>query len=150
MRPSKAERTAWLAGIIDGEGCLIAHFVNVGKAPLNPSGNLDCRIDIHVASPRMIEAIEKVYNDIGVEYTKLPPIVHLLSRRPCWKIRVRKRASVILLLQNILPNLRVKDAEAILMLKFFQRHPIENGETRSSDKQRCDLVDGLKGLKKVA
>ena len=57
---------AWLAGILDGEGCI--------TAKKNSVSSLFCRITIEAVSLNMIAALEEIFRENGVDYSKEGPI----------------------------------------------------------------------------
>lgn len=143
------EDAAWLAGIIDGEGCLYVRFTNVGRWKSNPTGNLETRVEIHVVSARMIDAIEVIYTAWGVEYLRSQPKMQPRSKRPAIKITVNKRVSAMTLLEKILPFLKVKDKEATAILDFLNSVG-SSQDRKSSIEGRSELVRLVRHLKTVA
>lgn len=141
---------AWLAGIIDGEGCIYAHLTNVGRNLKCPTGTLTFRIEVHTVSGRMVDAMEEIYRRRGIAHHRYPPKMQPLSKRPAHKIQVERKASVLRLAILVLPYLRVKDSEAKAVIEFLTRYEREAGETRSTPAARVALIEQLRHLKTVA
>lgn len=103
----------WLAGIIDGEGCLYARFTK--------RKSLEVRLDIQAVSKTMIDAIEVLYSKFGFAYTRQPPKMFKLSKRPAERIIVRRKESLLRLLNKISPFLIVKKQESIRVIAYLQK-----------------------------
>jgi hypothetical protein len=148
MNYSETE-VSWLAGLLDGEGCIYVRFVNVGRYKSNPSGNLEMRVEVHSASCRMIDAVADIYDRMSVGYVRHKPKWQALSTRITHKIQVNRKASVETLLERVLPYLRVKDEEARAVLDFLRAFPHHNDRV-SSHQDRETLVLRVRELKQVA
>lgn len=57
----------WLAGIIDGEGCIYAHWQN--KRKYSTGGNVSVEIRVEAVSFVMISKCASICDGIGVGYT---------------------------------------------------------------------------------
>jgi len=135
---------AWLAGIIDGEGCIFARKVN-------KVANVDCRVAIQAASIRMIDDVSRIYDRYGIAYTR-EMRTRPRHNRSMHKVDIWRRAHVCKLLRLLLPYLRVKDREAEVVLEWFGKFPNEkpSGSRKSTFKQRMRFIETVKRLKKTA
>ena len=145
-------RVIWLAGLIDGEGCMYVRFTNQGRynTPHGSMGSLETRVEIHSVSTRMIDEVQSIYEELVLYYDRQSPKNQPLSTRPAIRIVVRRRGSVVQLLQAIRPFLKVKEREADAIIDFFTLHPRESVGQRSTTEQRQTLVDSVKQLKRIA
>lgn len=98
----------------------------------------------------MIEGIQQVYEEHGIEYIREKGRMQPMSTRLAHRIAVRRRASIVKLLKLVVPHLRVKDTEANTMLRFNAAYPREAGATKSPPEAREAYVQEMKRLKKVS
>lgn len=109
---------AWLAGIIDGEGCLCAQRY-ITKRML-------CRkVKVHVSVTNtdwnLIKRVKQLFNRIcGAHYAAhvQPPKGRFPSSHICWRVTVTARREVVALLSAILPHLIAKRERAQLGLRL--------------------------------
>jgi hypothetical protein len=140
----------WLAGLLDGEGCLYARFTNAGRYKSNPIGNLETRVTVQAASERMIAAIQEVYVAHGIDFFREKPKFQLLSTRLVHKIDVSRKVSVEKLLRLVVEHLKVKDREARAILAFYEIFPSDRTDKVSTQEDRQNLVVMLRDMKKIA
>jgi hypothetical protein len=123
--PVEPVRLAYLAGLIDGEGCItMRHFLRhsaSGKYGPGRQNSMGARVEIHTVSPRMIEAIRAILADMGLSCTIEKPKYQPMSTRPAIRLMVHNKHHVRHLLRSVLPYLVVKQPEAELVLEFLDR-----------------------------
>lgn len=134
--------SAYVAGILDGEGCLYARLVN-----RESSGNVEFRVTVQVCSAAMIERLRECFDLFGVEYRIELGRMMERSKRPAYKIDVCKRDSVEMLLWKTVRYMVVKRAEARLMLEWLGKYPANSKPPRQ---EREAIVLSIKQAKKVA
>jgi len=120
----------WLAGIIDGEGCISA-YVSRGK--------VKCSVVIETVSPNMEKHIRKIYNKHDIWHTE-DVAYHKNSVRPALRVRVAKKLGVIKLLKLLLPHLVNKKREAKALIEWYE----------NEDHRDTSIVERLKRLKRIA
>lgn len=139
-------KLAWLAGLVDGEGCLHARHVqsNSGKT----KNSIFVKLEIHSVSKNMIDAVCSILDDLGITYYRAQPKFQPMSKRPAIRVAVHHRGHLRTLLTALVPYLIVKKAEAELTLTFINRVSAERRHRLVDD----DLVfvQELKALKHVA
>lgn len=136
---TRQENLIWLAGLIDGEGCIHAHFTN--------SKNVSIQIQVHCASKIMIDSIEEILRYNSIEYFRNTPFMQPLSTRETHRIIVRKKSSINTLLNLTVLFMKVKKEEAILAINFITKFP--NGSIKSSVEERYNFITELKRLKRI-
>lgn len=122
---------AWLAGIIDGEGCLTVDLkmAHNGKLYLQP------KVRVINTDVRMIQKVARIYVDLGVVF-----FYNINKKRAAhWKdqtaIVVASQGSSVKVLEAIIPYLANKKVIAetmIAIIKFVQSFP-KGGNTSSYD-----------------
>lgn len=147
---------AYLAGILDGEGCFYAYLINKRKN-YKTGGNIDVRIAVHVCSSAMILRIQEIYDALGVSYTMVPGRMLKRSTRPAHKIYVARKADVVCLLKAVLPFLVVKRPEAMLILAWMEKwgHHMSGANQFKltevpSGKERVTFIESIRAAKAVA
>lgn len=87
---------AYLAGLLDGEGCFLARLTNTHKN-YETGGSVEVRIAVQVCSSAMILRIQEIYDALGVRYTLDIGRMVKRSTRPAHKISVgRSKDSCII------------------------------------------------------
>jgi hypothetical protein len=143
-------RLAWLAGILDGEGCFYVRLTNKGKYK-SSVGNIETRITVQATSIRMIEKIQEIYNEYGISYLRTPPKKLLEHHKFSYIIDVRRRWDVLKLINLVLPFLVVKDIEAIAIKEFLDKFP-DDGRSglKPNNDTKLALVSTVSELKRIA
>lgn len=101
---------AWLAGIMDGEGCICGHWANRGR--YSTGGTVAVEVRIEATSFAMIAKVAEIYEALGVVFTFDGERRAPLSTKTAQRLNVRRKAEVAKLLKALLPYLIVKKAEA--------------------------------------
>lgn len=106
---SEAHR-AWLAGLVDGEGCICSQVVESASAQ-NESHSV--RLQIRMADVDAVEHVVRITRLNSVTYDQNPPSAANKGRRPAqqWKVSGDNCAR---LLADIYPYLTVKRKQAIV------------------------------------
>lgn len=112
------EDLAYLAGLLDGEGCIAIQKCRVKGHLCNYGTN----VKITNTDMNIIEKIQSILLSLGIN----PNIrVRGNENHPRWKswieVYLTKRANIKLFLENILPYLVGKKARAIIMLRFIDK-----------------------------
>jgi len=133
-------RLAWLAGIIDGEGCLTifrrSYPDRKGGKRMLPTAN----VTITNTSVEMLDACREILDTLGVKYNLNDP--HLGScyaKKPLKRISVRNYGSIQVLLKAILPYLIAKKFQAEKLLEFT-RLALAKGFSKESRELFLDAV----------
>jgi len=115
-------RLAWLAGIIDGEGCLTifrrTRKDRRGVKYMSPAAN----VTITNTSVEMISACREILDALSVKYTLNDP--HrgsCYAKKPLVRISVRNYGSMQVLLKAILPYMVAKRFQAEKVMEFARR-----------------------------
>jgi intein/homing endonuclease len=112
------EEIAYLAGLIDGEGCIA-----IQKQQLkNNKVGYGVNVKITNTDSNMIEAIQDIYLKLGVN-----PLIRERGNpdQDNWKawfeVYLTKQAHIKIVLEAILPYLRTKKARAQMMLRYINK-----------------------------
>lgn len=116
-------QAAYLAGFIDGEGCITATLRR---------GSIDCRLEVGSTNRALLERIKKE-TGVGCICTKKKRSKNA-RRLHLWNVSTRSLSS---LLTQVLPHLRLKKQQAEIMLALVAyEYPSRVVETR-----QVELVD---------
>ena len=113
---------AWLAGLLDGEGCIA--FAR--RSDYNPHRLLQLRYDMKLAMacrPTIERAYSIIVTIIDESYV-LGPFEErrkIARRRPLWRVEVGSKRGVSELLSAVEPYLFTKQLEARLCLRYLSR-----------------------------
>ena len=130
---------AWLAGIIDGEGCITARQ--------NSIRSLGFRVTIESVSTVMIEKVRNILHQCDVEYRTEGPMWRERSTRPSHRVKVDKKQAVQKLCNLILPYSVVKKSELTLVRGYLDK---ATGVYYSATEEDLKVLIQLRELKKVA
>jgi hypothetical protein len=110
---------AWLAGLIDGEGCLTTHFWNDKKAPTRPK-TLICSLVVSNSNKLALEKAQQIYESIGV---KSHLIMGKRENRKFWvgSLSIRGNYNLSTIIPRLLPYLVIKKDQAISLLAIVYR-----------------------------
>lgn len=116
---TRAER-GWLAGIIDGEGCIFARMKgNVAQVTVNISNN----------HPRIIERSRRMVEEITGQ---LPHVIDK-AERPCKYFQISAIDAVQKVLECVHPHLEGKKEQALVALEYLKDRPFVKGQRISAD-----------------
>ncbi len=131
---------AWLAGIIDGEGCFTIFSVNRSDA-VNPSPSAN--ITITNSNCLLLNRCKEILDEFEIKYFYHDPKNGHQQGRKVMRIRVKNYSSLRRLIELVLPFLVGKIEQARVMLEFVslagQRGKLELNE-------RTELMNRIKEL----
>ncbi len=131
---------AWLAGIIDGEGCFSIYSVTRIDAVMpSPSANLT----ITNSNRLLLDRCKKIFDELNIKYLYHDPKNGHQRGRRVMRIRVKNYSSMRKLIELILPFLVGKRDQASVMLEFVSRAG-ERGKL--SFDARTELMNRIKEL----
>lgn len=142
---------AWLAGIIDGEGCISTTYANGNRS----KNHYRCRVEVRNTNPFMIQRITQIMADREIQF-----FLHFLKKRESYKeglvFVVTGYKAIQSLLLMVLPHLTAKYDEAKLMAEFISwrlhEHPMKgcnNGDKMEVLREHyLELHNGLRMLKR--
>jgi hypothetical protein len=136
---------AWLAGIIDGEGCLTI-FRKTWKSP----EGLKCvsaaaDITITNSSAAMLTECRRLLDELEVKYRYILP--RNSTTRPLRRITVRNYVSMLRLLDAVEPYVIAKREQVVLMREFATRAAARKG-FRATD-ERMSFTTRMSALNKT-
>lgn len=140
---------AWLAGIIDGEGCICGHWINRKN---KSGGNLSIEIRVEATSLAMITRIAEICESIGIGFSVDGARLHLRSTKTAHRINIRRQKDVLAFLVSIRPFLVVKLGEADVAIAWYERWGDQRGrfKVRATLEQKQVVCETLKSLKLAA
>jgi hypothetical protein len=142
---------AWLAGIIDGEGCIHTTYAN-GKKSKN---HYRCRVEVRNTDPFMIQRITQILANSQIQF-----FLQFVKYEGKWKdqlvVVVTGYKAIQSLLKMVLPHLTAKQKEAQLMAEFINwrlnAHPMigcNNGKNMEVLREKyLELHHGLRMVKR--
>jgi hypothetical protein len=131
VQDNQREELAYLAGLFDGEGTIC---IQKDSRPLaknngrnwNPIYNVTFRVGM--IDKEAVEGFKKFFEvgflDCEKSYHKF---------RPMWRYSIRARNDAKMVIEMIIPFLRVKKPQAYLAIKFFQNCPSQRGRYMSPE-----------------
>lgn len=140
----------WLAGIIDGEGCIYGHWINRYRS--NTGGNVVVEVRVESSSLAMIAKVILICDDIDVHCTFDGNRRQKGSTKASHRAEIRRQGDVLKFLCVLRNYLVVKQSEADVAIAFYERF----GDQRRSRSGRATLdekvvlFDTLRSLKKTA
>ncbi len=108
-------RSVYLAGIVDGEGCITLTRREYPKE-LDRSPVIRIRVSVKNTSPHLILRLLEWWPES--RYYRVPKRP---NRKLSWYWKPRTQSSSVRLIKTILPYLCVKDLQARLVLAYYQR-----------------------------
>jgi len=108
---------AYMAGIVDGEGCIYGHLANRKQ---NVAGNIDIRVTIQAVSMAMILKAKAICEELGLTPSYAFNKIFKLSKRPAHRVDIMRKQDVQVFLQAVLPYLIVKRREAEMVLEWYE------------------------------
>ena len=131
---------AWLAGIIDGEGCFSIYFNN-RKDASNPS--ISANLTITNSNRLLLNRCKEILDALGIKYFYHDPKNgHQLGRK-VMRVRVKNYSSLRRLIELTLPFLVGKADQAKIILEFVSLAG-QRGKLRYED--RSKLMSKIKEL----
>lgn len=131
---------AWLAGVIDGEGCFSIYSVSRKDADLpSPSAYLS----ITNSNCLLLKRCEEIFDELNVKYLYNDPKNGHQQGRRVMRIRVKNYSSLKKLIELLLPFLIAKADQAKVMLEFVS---FAGQKGKLSLQSRNDLMNRIKEL----
>jgi hypothetical protein len=131
---------AWLAGIIDGEGCFTIYSVKRKDANSpSPSANLT----ITNSNCLLLERCREILDELDIKYLYHDPKNGHQQGRKVMRIRVKNYSSLRKLIELLLPFLIGKRDQALVMLQFVSLAG-QRGKLNLQD--RTELMNRVKKL----
>ncbi|HZN10903.1 MAG TPA: hypothetical protein VFC61_04445 [Blastocatellia bacterium] len=131
---------AWLAGIIDGEGCFSIYSVTRKDASdPSPSANLT----ITNSNCLLLGRCREILDDLNIKYLYHDPKNGCQLGRRVMRIRVKNYSSMRRLIEMILPFLVGKADQARVMLDFVS---LAGQRGKLSLQDRAKLMDRIREL----
>jgi hypothetical protein len=137
---------AWLAGLLDGEGCIA--FAK--RSDYNPHRLLEVRYDVKVAMAceTTIRVVHELLVDIVGEDLVSDPHEErrrVKRRRPLWRVEVSSKRGVYDLLRTLEPLLVTKRLEAQLTLRYLERAlQSKHYQPTAFDRRLAELATALR------
>ena len=146
---SEAE-IGWLAGIIDGEGCIYGHFANRHRN--STGGNMAIEIRVESTSIAMIGKVALLCKDIGVHCTIDSNRRQKGSTKESHRVNITRRDEVLKFLRVVRDYLVVKQSEADVTIAFYERFGDQRRDhsARATYNEKVALFDTLRSLKRTA
>ena len=141
---------AWLAGIIDGEGCICGYWTNRHN---KTGGNVHVDVRIQATSMAMISRVFEICEKNDIEaYVETGGLWRPLSTKPTYRIGIRKRAEVSKLFALIRPYLVVKLPEVDFAMSWFEKWGDQRGnhQRKAEHDEKILFFNTLRDLKKIA
>ena len=131
---------AWLAGLIDGEGCFSIYSVSRADAETpSPSANLT----ITNSNYLLLNRCKEILDELGIKYLYHDPKNGHQRGRKVMRIRVKNYSSIRKLIELILPFLVGKADQARIMLEFVS---LAGQRGKLSYQDRTELMNRIKEL----
>lgn len=121
--------SAWLAGILDGEGCISSQL---------RGDSLSLQLRVNNTCPKMLLRIEETFKNFNVKYTSRV-CKQYLNRRPLFSITVCNLPDIYKVLSECFTELTTKRDQASLVIAYV-----------NNKLEKRDLHKGLKELKQFA
>ncbi len=135
---------AWLAGIVDGEGCLRAKFNSHDRTI--PTIWLELRIGN--TSMSLLEKCQRIIQDLCHKKHNLNKHCRTENLHVMWSIEVTKQNYLLTVIEAILPHLTSKRAQAEAMLVYLRSRKNRKHYHQPYTQEELGLVDALKFLKR--
>jgi len=132
---------AWLAGIVDGEGCFSVKRGRGARASAHQLWLVICN-----TSETMIKRVERILVANGVEF---PPVRKVWkgerATRWQWWIHVQKKHALLKVTGLLLPHLTAKRDEALVFAWFLRRAcAVKKYKSTLFDKAALDALSAVK------
>lgn len=114
-------RLAWLAGIIDGEGCMYAALASESRVRRDGTRGKYMRVAVVITNTdlAMIEEVISIGAVLGVRFNLEKPKVYRPQHKQRWAARVAGARQATVLLNAVLPFLVTKRERARIVIRLF-------------------------------
>jgi hypothetical protein len=127
---SKA-KFSYLAGIIDGEGC-----ITIGAGQKETCINYNAIVSVQNTSKKLIDWLQSKFG--GQVYLSKKATE---KTKPAWMWRITKKKDIEILLLAVLPYLIIKLEQAKTLLSFVRLTPEANSELRAVYWQKLRVLN---------
>ena len=131
---------AWLAGIVDGEGCFCAKR--------QAKNAMHLRLRIEATSTAMIDRIAEILDAWNVGYRRQRPTMRGKSTRPATRIEVDRKGELLRLLELLEPMVVVKHPELAVAREYLRRAAAVS--MYSCEPRDREIPERLSDLKRIA
>ncbi len=128
--PNYTKDIAWLAGIIDGEGCIMFR-------PLKKSGYHQCRLSISNTDEGILNEVKRILGEWLVFYTIALTIKE--HRKPIYQIEVNRQAEVCFVLAQVGPFLKSIKRERIKIVLDYMNEKDILGRKKNTRKKNLQF-----------
>lgn len=123
---------AWLAGIIDGEGCISLFRRSTYYVPA---------VKISNTNEKLINKCKQILDDADIQYcVRYSDRGERKNAKPAWELTLESRPRVIAVLNLVLPYLVAKTEQAELVLDWCSEGK------RSPEATKADYIDNIRVL----
>jgi hypothetical protein len=130
---------AWLAGIIDGEGCI--------TAKMSSQSAVAFRLTIESVSDAMMGTVKHILGGLDISYVENGPIRRFNSTRPSFRIYVQRKDALLKTCDRLLPYSVVKRPEFEAVKAYLDR---ASGRYYSATEEDLLVLEKLRAMKRVA
>jgi len=149
----KETTKAYIAGFLDGEGCITFSIGKRNKSCYADNGRLKCPKDMFYLLPSIqitntsLRTLQFMKNEIGFGKVFMRLKKKKLSDRKIYKLTFFKQKDILKILESLLPYLILKRKQAILMIEYC-KHRLREGKGRNHnyserDREIASLVQNL-------
>ena len=131
---------AWLAGIIDGEGCFTI-FINNRKDAMNPS--ISANLSITNSNVLLLNRCKEIFDALGIKYFYHDPKNGHQRGRRVMRVKIKNYSSLRRLIELMIPFFVGKAEQARIVLEFVSLAG-QRGKLRYED--RTELMNKMKEL----
>ena len=107
-------RLAWLAGIIDGEGCISASYKRTPRGV-----GLDIRVSIANTDERLLAEVGAIATSLDIKYLLYCNKPKDVRHRPVWHLSFDHSKRACAILSAVLPYMIGKKDQALLLLQVI-------------------------------
>jgi hypothetical protein len=125
----------WLAGIVDGEGCIVVNLQENSRL---------VRVCITNTDTGILSEVERILDLIGIYKTKRMKQKEYANRKQCYTVEVNRQADATHLLKIIKPYMKSSDKinKAEQLIDYVDNYIRVDGK-KSNRRKLGDLVDAL-------
>lgn len=122
---------AWLAGFVDGEGCISAYVLRRGS-----SSYLNKKVEVYQSGS--VDTLNRIVDVCGYGSVKSVPVSSPLNKlaKYCWGIY--SKSAIVCVLESLIPYLYVKKNQAEAMIELCQT---------SDWCRKMELTEALRAMK---
>ena len=119
--------TAWLAGIIDGEGCLMF-------TPNPKSGHHLCKLQVTNTDDGILHEVQRILSEWLVPFSLSK---NSAGKKLCFSVQVCRRQEIAFVLEQVEPYLKsVKKQKALAMMGYIKQRYYRSDGKASNEKEK--------------